>query len=461
MAKIKELFAPKDLTEGPPWKRIIEFAIPMLIGNIAQQFYNTADSIIVGYYIGDNALAAVGSAVPILHLLLVLFVGVSVGAGIMVSQYFGAKDREKLSHTIGICISLTAIVSVIIMIIGPIVTRPFLRLLNTPESIFEWSAQYLIIFFVGIAGFSYYNILSGVLRGLGDSLSALVFLLISTALNVILDIIFVAKLNMGVPGVALATVIAQAISAVLCLLKLLKMKENFDVNLKMLKLHKDYTLRLIKLGLPSGITQGIFSLAMIIVQSLTNTFGELVIASNVIIMRVDGFAMMPNFSFGSAMTTYTGQNIGARKMDRVEEGTKQGTMIAVGVSTVITILILIFGKYLVGIFTDTRELIDFSTRMMRVLAVGYVAMAVTQSLGGVMRGAGDTVTPMWISLITTVLLRVPVAYGIAYFTRSENYPTGRPESVFISLLVAWTMGAIITTLFFRRGKWREKALIED
>lgn len=461
MAKIKELFAPKDLTEGPPWKRIIEFAIPMLIGNIAQQFYNTADSIIVGYYIGDNALAAVGSAVPILHLLLVLFVGVSVGAGIMVSQYFGAKDREKLSHTIGICISLTAIVSVIIMIIGPIVTRPFLRLLNTPESIFEWSAQYLIIFFVGIAGFSYYNILSGVLRGLGDSLSALVFLLISTALNVILDIIFVAKLNMGVPGVALATVIAQAISAVLCLLKLLKMKENFDVNLKMLKLHKDYTLRLIKLGLPSGITQGIFSLAMIIVQSLTNTFGELVIASNVIIMRVDGFAMMPNFSFGSAMTTYTGQNIGARKMDRVEEGTKQGTMIAVGVSTVITILILILGKYLVGIFTDTRELIDFSTRMMRVLAVGYVAMAVTQSLGGVMRGAGDTVTPMWISLITTVLLRVPVAYGIAYFTRSENYPTGRPESVFISLLVAWTMGAIITTLFFRRGKWREKALIED
>lgn len=461
MAKIKELFAPKDLTEGPPWKRIIEFAIPMLIGNIAQQFYNTADSIIVGYYIGDNALAAVGSAVPILHLLLVLFVGVSVGAGIMVSQYFGAKDREKLSHTIGICISLTAIVSVIIMIIGPIVTRPFLRLLNTPESIFEWSAQYLIIFFVGIAGFSYYNILSGVLRGLGDSLSALVFLLISTALNVILDIIFVAKLNMGVPGVALATVIAQAISAVLCLLKLLKMKENFDVNLKMLKLHKDYTLRLIKLGLPSGITQGIFSLAMIIVQSLTNTFGELVIASNVIIMRVDGFAMMPNFSFGSAMTTYTGQNIGARKMDRVEEGTKQGTMIAVGVSTVITILILIFGKYLVGIFTDTRELIDFSTRMMRVLAVGYVAMAVTQSLGGVMRGAGDTVTPMWISLITTVLLRIPVAYGIAYFTRSENYPTGRPESVFISLLVAWTMGAIITTLFFRRGKWREKALIED
>jgi len=461
MAKIKEIFAPKDLTVGPPWKRIIEFSIPMLIGNIAQQLYNTADSIIVGKYVGDNALAAVGSASPILNLLLVLFVGISTGAGIMVSQYFGAKDRKKLSHTIGVCISLTAIASIIIMIIGPLVTRPMLRLLNTPNSIFDWSAEYLIIYFLGIAGFSYYNILSGVLRGLGDSLSALLFLIISTALNVVLDIIFVSKYNMAVAGVALATIIAQAISAVLCILKLVNMKDTFDINLKMLKINKDYAYRLIKLGLPSGLTQGIFSLAMIIVQSLTNSFGEMVIACNVIVMRVDGFAMMPNFSFGNAMTTYAGQNIGANKMDRVEKGSKQGTMIAVGVSTVITILILIFGKYLMMIFTDTKELVDLSMHMMRILAVGYIAMAVTQSLSGVMRGAGDTMTPMWISLITTVVLRVPIAYGIAYLTRSEMYPTGRPESVFISLLTSWTMGAIITTIFYKKGKWRNKALVNN
>jgi len=461
MAKIKEIFAPKDLTVGPPWKRIIEFSIPMLIGNIAQQLYNTADSIIVGKYVGDNALAAVGSASPILNLLLVLFVGISTGAGIMVSQYFGAKDRKKLSHTIGVCISLTAIASIIIMIIGPLDTRPMLRLLNTPNSIFDWSAEYLIIYFLGIAGFSYYNILSGVLRGLGDSLSALLFLIISTALNVVLDIIFVSKYNMAVAGVALATIIAQAISAVLCILKLVNMKDTFDINLKMLKINKDYAYRLIKLGLPSGLTQGIFSLAMIIVQSLTNSFGEMVIACNVIVMRVDGFAMMPNFSFGNAMTTYAGQNIGANKMDRVEKGSKQGTMIAVGVSTVITILILVFGKYLMMIFTDTKELVDLSMHMMRILAVGYIAMAVTQSLSGVMRGAGDTMTPMWISLITTVVLRVPIAYGIAYLTRSEMYPTGRPESVFISLLTSWTMGAIITTIFYMKGKWRNKALVNN
>ena len=460
MAKFKELFAPKDLTEGPPWKRIVEFAIPMLIGNIAQQLYNTADSIIVGKYIGDNALAAVGSAAPILNLLLVLFVGIAVGAGIMVSQYFGAKDREKLSRTIGICITLTAISSAIIMIIGPIVTRPLLEFLNTPSSIIDWCADYLIIYFIGIAGLAYYNILAGVLRGLGDSLSALIFLLISTALNVGLDILFVAKFNMGVPGVALATVIAQSISAVLCLIKLVKMKDNFTLNWSMLKLNKEYSLQLIKLGLPSGLTQAIFSLAMIIVQSLTNSFGEMVIAANVIIMRVDGFAMMPNFSFGSAMTTYTGQNVGAKKFDRVEKGTKDGIKIAVGVSTTITILILIFGKHLMGIFTNTKELVDLSMHMMRILALGYIAMAVTQCLSGVMRGAGDTITPMWISLFTTVIIRVPVAYGLAYLTRSPEYPTGRPESIFISLLTSWVMGAIINTIFYKKGNWRKKAITE-
>lgn len=456
MVKFSELFSPKDMTEGTPWKRIVEFSLPMLIGNIAQQFYNTADSIIVGKYVGDNALAAVGSASPILNLLLVLFVGIATGAGIMVAQYFGAKDREKLSHTIGVCISLTAIASLIIMFIGPIVTRPLLSFLNTPASIIDWCADYLVIYYVGIAGFAYYNILAGVLRGLGDSISALGFLLIATILNVFLDLWFVAGLGMGVPGVALATIIAQGISAVLCIIKLARMNSTFDFNLKMLIPAKEYSMKLIKLGLPSGFTQAIFSIAMIVVQSLTNSFGEMVIACNVIVMRVDGFAMMPNFTFGNAMTTYAGQNIGAKKMDRVDKGTKDGTMIAVGVSTIITILILIFGKYLMGVFTDTAELVDLSMHMMRILAVGYIAMAVTQSLSGVMRGAGDTMTPMWISLITTVILRVPVAYGIAYLTRSAAYPTGRPESTFISLLVSWTLGAIVTTVFFKRGKWRNK-----
>jgi putative MATE family efflux protein len=458
MADIKGLFAAKDLTQGTPWKRIVEFTIPMLIGNIAQQLYNTADAIIVGRYIGDNALASVGSAGPILHLLLVLFVGIAVGAGIMVAQYFGAKDRENLSRTIGTCITLTAITSGIIMIIGPLVSRPLLELLNTPPSIIDWCTGYLNIFFLGIAGFSYYNILAGVLRGLGDSVSALVFLLLSTIINVGLDILFVSRFGLGVPGVALATVLAQGISAVFCLIKLLRMTESFDLNWSMLKPSRELSLAVIKLGLPSGVTQAIFSLAMIVVQSLTNSFGELVIACNVIVMRVDGFAMMPNFSFGSAMTTFTGQNIGAQRMDRVERGSREGTIIAVAISATLTALILVFGRYLMNVFTDTPELVALGMRMLRILALGYIAVAVTQCLSGVMRGAGDTLTPMWISLITVVLLRVPTAYGIAYLTRSELYPTGRPESTFISLLVSWTLGAVITLAYYKKGAWREKLL---
>ena len=443
------------MTVGTPWKRIVEFSIPMLIGNIAQQLYNTVDSIVIGRYVGDNALAAVGSAFPVLHFLLVLFVAVATGAGIMVSQYFGAKDRERLSRSIGVCITLTAIVSAILMIIGPIVIRPMLVFINTPESILDWCANYLLILMVGNWGFSYFNIFSGILRGLGDSLSALMFLLVSTALNIVLDIWFVAGLNMGVPGVALATVIAQVVSAVLCAIKLKTMDNVFDFNLNMMKPKKEYLLQLLKLGLPSGLTQVIFSLAMITVQSLTNTFGEMIIACNVIVMRVDGFAMMPNFTFGMTMTTYAGQNVGARKIDRVEKGTRQGLEIAVGVSTVITIIILIFGRYLMNIFTDTAELVDLSMRMMRILAVGYIAMAVTQVLSGVMRGAGDTVTPMWLSLITTIFLRVPIAYGLAYLTRSAQYPNGRPESIFVSFVMAWVVGAMITS-FLQKGKWRER-----
>lgn len=186
----------------------------------------------------------------------------------------------------------------------------------------------------------------------------------------------------------------------------------------------------------------------------------MVIAANVIIMRVDGFAMMPNFSFGTAMTTYAGQNIGAGKIDRVEKGTKDGLKMAVSVATVITIIILVFGKYLMRIFTDTAELVDLSMYLMKILAPGYIAMAVTQVLSGVMRGAGDTMTPMWISMVTTILIRVPLAYGLAYLTQSPEYPTGRPEAVFVSLLIAWVLGSLINTFFYRKGKWRGKAVLE-
>ncbi len=455
---LRNLFSAKDMTLGTPWRRIMEFSIPMLLGNLAQQLYNTADTVIVGWYEGDNALAAVGSASPILNLLLALFVGISTGAGIVVSQSYGAKDREGLSRSIGNCISLSIIASVIIMIVGPLVTMPLLKLLSTPESIINWCAQYLNIYFYGIVGFFFYNMLSGILRGLGDSVSALGFLLVAAALNVVLDLVFVANFGMGVAGVALATIIAQGISAVLCFWKLKRMSSLFDLDLSMLKLMPQYALRILRIGIPSGVTQAIMATAGMVVLNLTNAMGETVIACNVIIMRVDGFAMMPNFSFGQAMSVYTGQNVGAAKYDRVDQGVKQGGIIAVAFSAVITLVLLFFGRFLFDIFTNTPSLIELANQMIRVMAVGYICVSVTQVLGGVMRGAGDTVTPMWISIISTIVLRVPAAYLLAHLTRSEVYPNGHPISLFGSLMFSWAMGMIISIVMFRIGKWRKKML---
>lgn len=456
--KVKQLFAQVDMTTGRPWEKIVLFTVPMLLGNIAQQLYNTVDSIVVGRYVGDNALAAVGSASPILNLLLVLFVGISMGVSIMVSQYFGSRDRENLSKTIGSSITLTGLSSLLLMVCCAAIIRPVLRLLNTPESILDWCASYLFILLMGIAGVAYYNIFCGILRGLGDSLSALVYLLVATVLNIFLDLWFVAGLKMGVAGVALATVIAQLISALLCLVKLRRMGHLFDMRLSFLRPDRENIFNVLRLGLPSGITQAIFSLAMVVVQSLTNSFGELIIAANVIIMRVDGFAMMPNFSFGTAMTTYSGQNVGARQYERVSQGARQGTLLAAGISASITALILLFGHHLMAIFTSTEELVNVSARMMAILSAGYIAMAVTQSLSGIMRGAGDTMTPMWISMVTTVIIRIPLAYGIAWLTRTPELPQGRYECIWISLLCSWVLGAVITVVFYRLGNWKKKAL---
>lgn len=455
MLKFRELFTAHDMTVGPPWKRIMEFTVPMLIGNLAQQLYNTADSIVVGHYVGDNALAAVGSAAPILNLLIALFVGVATGAGIVISQNYGAGDREKLSESVGNCITLAAISSAATMLVGLLVTTPMLRLLDTPASIIDWSGSYLRIIFWGVTGGAFYNILSGILRGLGDSVSALAFLLLSTVLNIGMDIWFVAGFRMGVAGVALATVLAQGISAAMCLWKLLRMRDIFDLTPDNLRLRRSSALRIVRIGVPSGITQAIMSVAMLVVQSLTNSMGETVIACNVIIMRVDGFAMLPNMSFGQAMSVYTGQNVGAGRLDRVIEGRRQGTWMAVGFASTITACLLLFGKTMFGLFTDTVELIALAYRMMSIMAAGYITIAVTQVLGGVMRGAGDTVTPMWISMITTIVLRVPIAYALAWLSRSAEWPNGRPEALSFSLLVPWVLGAVISTVAYRRGKWRK------
>lgn len=444
------------MTVGKPDSVILKFAIPLLIGNVAQQLYSTVDAIIVGNYVGDNALASVGAANPIINLLLCLFMGISTGAGIIVAQYFGAKKRERLSMSIGNILTTTLISSIFITIIGLIITLPLLRLLDTPDEILMSTAHYLWIYLGGFIGLAYYNMISGILRGMGDSVMPLVYLVITCILNIILDIVCVGFLNFGVAGAALATVISQCISAVLCFIRLNQMHNVFDFKLKYFKLDKSLVKDIIRIGTPAGLTQAIFACASLVVQSLTNSFGTTVIATSTVIMRVDGFAMLPNFTFATAMTTYVGQNVGAGNLQRVKESTRHGIKLSLMFCVPMVLILMIFGGNLMDIFTDTPEVVEFGMQMLRMMSAGYIGVAITQVLLGVMRGAGDTLTPMITSVTTTVIIRMPVAYLLAFLTKTAENPNGNPASIFYSLMISWVLGAVITTIAYKKGGWKKK-----
>ena len=456
MARLREFFGVQDMTTGSPMQKLVQFSIPLLIGNLAQQLYNTVDSIVVGKYIGDTALAAVGTAGPILNLLLVLFMGIATGASILASQYFGAKDRETLSRVVGTTIVLTVASSLFVMVVGYFASPFLIGLMTPPADVGEGAIIYLQIIFLGILGGGAYNILSGVLRGIGDSVYPLLYLALACVLNIILDILFVARFGMGVAGVAWATIIAQFISGALCLIRLTRLKNIIDVNRRTLRPDKALTLRLTRLGLPSGVTQGLFSMSAIVVQSLTNSLGTAMIAANVAVMRVDGFAMMPNFTYGIAGTTYVGQNIGARSLERARRGIRDLLKLAVGTAAVLVACILLFGHFLMGMFTNTEEVISIGISGLRWLSLGYIAFAVTCSLQGAMRGAGETMIPMWISIINTIVIRLPLAYLLAYLTRCEAWPNGRPMALFSSLLIAWLIGMALTVFAWRKGTWKRR-----
>jgi len=457
--KMKVLFAPQDMTVGKPMTGLLKFSVPLLIGNFAQQLYSTADSIVVGKFVGDKALSAVGTTFPIINLLLVLFMAVSTGAGIMVAQYFGAKARNDLSKTIGNSLTLVTVTSLIIMAIGIPLASAFLTLTRTPAETFAMAKSYLVICLLGTLGSAFYNMISGILRGLGISIFPLLVLLFTAATNTVLDIWFVAGLHMGVAGAAWATILTQMLSALICMYKLYRMRKEVLLTGSSFLLTKKYSLGIISLGLPAGISQAIMSLAMVFVQSLTNSMGYLIVTTTTAVMRIDGFAMLPNFTFGMAISTYVGQNVGAGDFNRVKEGSRAAMKLTLLVSVILVLILLILSPTLLSLFTDSQQVIDLGTTQIRILAVGYVAMGLYQVFVGIMRGAGDTMPSMWISLITTVVIRTPVAYIMAALTRSEAYTNGNPVSIFLSLLFSWCMGALISFIWYKAGKWKDKALV--
>lgn len=450
---MRKLFASVDMTEGRPWKKLVAFSIPLLIGNLFQQMYGMADAIILGQLIGDYALAAVGSSIPIFFLIMVLMMGIAMGAGVMVSQYFGAKQREDLSYTIGNCITITAILGVLMTVVGPIFTRPLLILLETPPEVLEDSILYMNILLWGVMGVAYFNILSGILRGLGDAFSPLLYIGITCLLNVALNLLFIMGFGWGMPSVAVGTIISQGFSSVLCFRRLLKMRSVFDMNRQYLRPKKQYMGQALRLGVPTGASQAIIAVATMVVQPLVNDFGPLFLATWVIVMRIDGFVVMPIFSFGNAMTVYAGQNMGAGKIERVSKGVKTTTLISVLTALVLVAVILIFARPVTRIFTQTDEVIRLSQQFLWILAPGYLALSAAMVLWGAIRGAGDAMSPLWASVINTVVIRVPSAFILVHLM-------GRPEALMYSLLLAWATNLILAIVVYAIGKWKTKGIVK-
>ena len=407
------------MTEGVIWKELLLFSVPLLLGNLFQQLYNAVDSVVVGNYIGAQALAAVGSSAPVINLLVSFFMGLSVGAGVIISRYFGARNMESLQDSIHTSLALTMTAGIFMTLFGIIFSPTILRWIGTPSDVMSSSVLYLRIYFGGILSVMLYNMGSGILRAVGDSKNPLYFLIVSSITNILLDLLFVIVFDMGIAGVGWATLIAQTISAVLTLLLLIKTKQEYKVTLKKIRFHKDKLIEIIRLGLPSGIQNGVVSFSNVIVQSNINAFGSLAMAGCGAYTKIDGFAILPVMSYSMALTTFTGQNMGAKKYDRVKQGARSGIIMSLLTTIAISALLLIFGEQVLSIFSDNPKVISYGLYMMHVLAPFYIFLAISHAFNGIIRGAGITTIPMivmitcWCGMrMTWILASVPIFHDI-------------------------------------------------
>ena len=434
------------MTEGVIWKEILLFSIPLLLGNLFQQLYNAVDSVVVGNYIGAQALAAVGSSAPVINLLVSFFMGLAVGAGVIISRYFGARKKEELHIAVHTLLALTFAAGLVMTLIGVLISPYVLQWVGTPSDVMESSVLYLRIYFLGILSVMVYNMGSGILRAVGDSRNPLYFLIVSSVTNIILDMLFVIVFHMGIAGVGWATLIAQTISAVLTMLLLMRTKEEYQVKLKHIRFHKHMLYEIVRLGLPSGMQNAIVSFSNVIVQSNINAFGSLAMAGCGSYTKIDGFAILPVMSYSMALTTFTGQNMGAKKYDRVKQGAKTGILMSVITIVCISALLLMLGPNVLAIFSSDPTVINYGLYMMHVLAPGYIFLAISHAFNGIIRGAGITTVPMivmvtcWCGLrMAWILTSVPLFHDIGV--------------VFMGWPLTWIASALWLFLYYRKGKW--------
>ena len=394
------------MTSGSIPKQMIFFALPILLGNLFQQLYNTVDSLIVGNFLGSQALAAVSSSGNIIFLMIGFFNGVAIGAGVVISRYFGAREIERMQNAIHTTVAFGLIVSFIMTLVGIFFTPTLLRWMGTPESVMAASVTYFKIYFLGSFGSIMYNFFVGILQAVGDSKHSLYYLIVSSIVNIVLDLFFIAVLKMGAGSAAAATIISQYISAGLCLYLLLTTTGTHRIILSKIKIHKEYLGEILKYGLPSGFQNSIIGLANVVVQSNINSFGDMAMAGCGAYSKIEGFAFLPITSFTMALTTFVGQNLGARQYDRVLKGAKFGMMCSMTLAEIIGVIIFVFGSQFIAAFDATPEVIQFGTLRGQTSAFFFCLLAYSHCVSAILRGAGKSMVPMIVMMVCWCFVRV-------------------------------------------------------
>ena len=439
------------MTEGNIWKLLIIFSIPLILGNLLQQMYNTADSIIVGNFVGSNGLAAVGSGTALINLIIAFSQGAAVGAGVIVSQNLGARDKQKTKLAVHTAMCIAIILGVILSAIGVIFSRDLLIWMKTPKSVLKDSVLYLQIYCGGLILNVIYNMATGILNAAGNSKRPLIYLAIASVTNIILDLVFIKELKWGVKGAAIATDISQALSCVLAVGYLLRVNSDYKLIIKELKIHGNTAKQIIRVGLPTAIQNMVISFSNVLVQSSVNSYGATAMAGYAAYLKIDGFNILPVLSISMAVTTFTGQNVGAKKPDRIKKGMWNALIMGVVYTVIIGVVILLTSHTVLGLFTKDNEVITYGQLAMKYFCPFYFLLGILNILAGTVRGAGKGVPPMLILLFSMCIFRILwIKIALPFYSTIDG--------VFILYPISWFVGMVLMIIYTKFGKWLPKGL---
>ena len=439
------------MTDGNIWKLLIIFSIPLILGNLLQQMYNTADSIIVGNFVGSNGLAAVGSGTALINLIIAFSQGAAVGAGVIVSQNLGARDKQKTKLAVHTAMCIAIILGVILSAIGVIFSRDLLVWIKTPKSVLKDSVLYLQIYCGGLIFNVIYNMATGILNAAGNSKRPLIYLAIASVTNIILDLVFIKALKWGVKGAAIATDISQALSCVLAVGYLLRVNSDYKLIVKELKIHGNTAKQIIRVGLPTAIQNMVISFSNVLVQSSVNSYGATAMAGYAAYLKIDGFNILPVLSISMAVTTFTGQNVGAKKPDRIKKGMWNALIMGVVYTVIIGVVILLTSHTVLGLFTKDNEVITYGQLAMKYFCPFYFLLGILNILAGTVRGAGKGVPPMLILLFSMCIFRILwIKIALPFYSTIDG--------VFILYPISWFVGMVLMIIYTKFGKWLPKGL---